>query len=175
MNTRKPLARKWNHSSMPSASRNVAASLGAALLAASLVAAPAIACDLEVQNAWIRTPPPGVPALAGYADFVNTGAKPLVIASLASATFAMVELHETVETNGMSRMRAVPKLTIAPGEKVALAPGGKHLMLIQPKSAVQRGNHVVIAIKDGSGCTTSAHFVVQDGPAEGAGAMHHHH
>ena len=175
MNTRKPVASKWDHSAMSSARRNVPASLGVALLAASFLAAPAIACDLEVQNAWIRTPPPGVPALAGYADFVNTGAKPLVIASLASATFAMVEVHETVETNGMSRMRAVPKLTIGPGEKVALAPGGKHLMLIQPRSAVQRGNHVVIAIKDGSGCTTSAHFVVQDGPAEAAGAMHHHH
>ena len=151
--------------------------LGAALLGTSVLVAPApaLACDLEVENAWIRTPPPGVPALAGYAEFVNTGSKPLVIASLASATFAMVQLHETIEANGMSRMRALPKLTIAPGEKVALAPGGKHLMLMQPKTDVQRGNHVVIAIKDGSGCTTSAHFVVQDGPAAAAGAMHHHH
>jgi copper(I)-binding protein len=146
-----------------------------ALLGAVLAAPAATACDLKVENAWIRTPPPGVPALAGYAEFVNAGSKPLVLGTQASATFAAVELHETIDTNGMSRMRAVPKLTLAPGERVALAPGGKHLMLMQPKSALKRGDHVVVAIRDGSGCTTSAHFVVQDGPAEAAAAQHHHH
>lgn len=149
--------------------------LGAAVLLAGLVTTPLMACDLAVEKAWIRTPPPGVPALAGYGEFVNKGTKPLVLASLASTTFAAVELHETVETGGMSRMRALPKLTLAPGERVALAPGGKHLMLLKPRGTVKRGDHVVIAIKDGSGCTTAAHFVVQDGPAESAGEMHHHH
>lgn len=148
---------------------------GTALVVATSAAAPTIACDLQVEKAWIRTPPPGVPALAGYAEFVNTGSRPLVVGTLASASFAAVELHETVEVNGMSRMRAVPKLTLAPGERVALTPGGKHLMLMHPKGVVKRGNHVIIAIQDGSGCTTSAHFVVQDGPAEGAATMHHHH
>ena len=149
--------------------------LGAAILLAGLVTTPAMACDLAVEKAWIRTPPPGVVALAGYGEFVNKGTKPLVLASLASTTFAAVEMHETVEANGMSRMRALPKLALAPGERVALAPGGKHLMLMKPRGEVKRGDHVVIAIKDGSGCTTTAHFMVQDGPAEAAGAMHQHH
>ena len=38
-------------------------------------------------------------------------------------------MHETETTDGVSRMRPLPSLTVAPGQTVTLAPGGKHLML----------------------------------------------
>ena len=38
-------------------------------------------------------------------------------------------MHESSTTDGVARMRPTGPLTIAPGQTVELAPGGKHLML----------------------------------------------
>ena len=132
-------------------------------LALLLVATSAHAAGLlVVEQAWIRTAPPGTAMLAGYAVLHNRGDEALSIDTVSSAAFASVSLHETSEENGVSKMRALPSLVIAPGASVELAPGGKHLMLMQPSSEVAAGKSVNILFVLGDKARVNATFSVRD-------------
>ena len=104
-------------------------------LAAVLFALLLVGCEpdsdqpvLRVDNAWIRTPVADRTVTAGYCDITNTGSAPVAITGF-SGEGLRVEIHETIDEDGMMRMRPVPSLHLGPGETVSLAPGGKHLML----------------------------------------------
>lgn len=114
-----------------------------------LVSGSAMA-ELKLQgaNAWIRLAPPGTPMLAGYVELKNLGEQPLKLKGGQSGAFGVVEIHRTEEVDGMSRMRQVPLLEIAPGETVKLQPGGLHLMLMQPTREFSEGASIVIDILD---------------------------
>lgn len=121
---------------------------------------------LVVEQAWIRAAPPGAAMLAGYALLRNEGDEALSIDAVDSAEFATASLHETREENGVAKMRALPSLLIRPGGEVELAPGGKHLMLMQPKAAVDAGKSVDVEFVLGDRSRVKAAFVVrEDAPA----------
>jgi copper(I)-binding protein len=117
------------------------------------VAAPAFAADClpQVEGAWIRMPPAGLPMMAGYARISNPCKGPLAIVGARSAAFADTSLHETRVENGMSRMRATPALRLAPGGSAVLEPGGFHLMLMGPVKPLHAGDRVAIefTLEDG--------------------------
>lgn len=138
-----------------------------------VVTTASLACDLKVESAWIREAPSTATALAGYAVLSNTGGKPLSVTSMQSAAFGRVELHETIIENGMAKMRAIDKLDIAPGAKVEFAPGGKHFMLIDPRSGLRSGDDVAIKIKDATGCETTVQFKVGKATATATGEVDH--
>jgi copper(I)-binding protein len=133
-------------------------------IAASFAAVDAAhaAGQLVVEQAWIRAAPPGTGMLAGYAVLHNRGDEALSINAVSSAAFASASLHETREEGGVSKMRALPSLLIAPGASVKLAPGGKHLMLMQPKGDVAAGKSVNIDFALGDKARVSAEFTVRD-------------
>ena len=79
------------------------------------------------ENAWIRAPLPGQKVTAGYCDIVNRGVEAVSIVGFAGPL--RVEMHETTHRDGMARMRALPRLSLAANAKLSLQPGGKHLML----------------------------------------------
>lgn len=117
---------------------------------------------LEVAGAWIRTAPPGAMMLAGYATLRNAGDAPLTVTGADSAAFSDVSLHESVEVNGIARMKALGSIEIAPGASVALAPSGKHLMLMRPKGEIKAGESIKIHIETKGGEGAAAVFVVRD-------------
>ena len=108
---------------------------------------------LGVTDAWIRAAPPGANVVAGYATLQNTGDAPLTLLTVQSDAFRMTSLHETIVDEGVSKMRELHRLRIAPGETVALAPGGLHLMLSQPRgdlAAVGGKVRIVFLLTDGT-------------------------
>jgi hypothetical protein len=117
---------------------------------------------LVIDGAWIRTPPPGAQMLAGYAQLRNDGDTPLTIRGVSGDDFGSVALHETITIDGVERMRRLPEWTLAPGAGVSLAPGGKHLMLMQPKRALAPGARTRIRFFTTSGAEVTAEFVVGD-------------
>jgi copper(I)-binding protein len=117
---------------------------------------------LQIVDAWIRTAPPGAMMLAGYATLRNAGDAPLTVVGADSTAFADVSLHESVEADGVARMRALGAIEIAPGASVVLAPGGKHLMLMRPKGESAAGTKVKIHIATQAGEGAVADFVVRD-------------
>ncbi len=62
-------------------------------------------------------------------------------------------MHESVQAQGVSRMREVgPPLMLPAHAEIALQPGGLHLMLMQPTRALRVGQPVPVTFEfdDGS-------------------------
>lgn len=98
--------------------------------------------ELRIENAWIREAPPVARVSAGYLDICNDSDKDIALLRVRSAHFSSVEIHTTVERDGASRMLRLESVTIPAGECANFAPGGKHLMLFNPKSPLQVGDAV---------------------------------
>lgn len=73
--------------------------------------------------------PPMARTAAAYFSIINTGDVPDALIGL-TADFPRTEIHQSFEDGGIMRMRPAPRLEIAPGQTVTLAPGGYHVMLM---------------------------------------------
>lgn len=87
---------------------------------------------LVADDVVISTPRPGTSMTAGYLQLANRSDRPIRITSVKSPQFARVEMHETIVSDGVARMRPIESLTVGPGESLRFEPGGRHLMLMQP-------------------------------------------
>ncbi|MDQ2703116.1 MAG: copper chaperone PCu(A)C [Pseudomonadota bacterium] len=128
--------------------------LALSLLLLLPAAAPALASDAcmpLVHDGWIRKPPADLPVMAGYARLENPCDAPVTVTAANSTAFADTSIHETRLENGISRMRATAALELPAGADIAMAPGGLHLMLVNPTSPLQAGGKVVIefTLQDG--------------------------
>lgn len=121
------------------------------LLLALLMPASAYA-ELAIVDAWINDLPPSVPVRAGYMTLHNSGESTVNILSVHSDAFARIEIHRSVMQDGMMRMEPITTLSIAPGSSVHLAPGGYHLMMMQPLRPTRPGDSidVILHLDDGS-------------------------
>jgi copper(I)-binding protein len=136
------------------------------VLLASMLALPlpALACEgLALTQPWIREAPPGAAVLAGYGKLSNHGSKPVTVLSLAGTDFGSVALHQSSMIDGSMRMRSAIPLTIAPGQSIELAPGGYHLMLMQPRHAISGSSRLSLHCSDGD---LAADFPVRAPAAE---------
>lgn len=135
----------------------------AALIAIASFALPAFSrdCTPQVRDGWIRLPPMAMPMMAGFGRIENRCAAPIVIVGVSSPAFGDASLHETRIVDGVSRMRALPELRIAPDGVATLKPGGMHLMLMAPRAPLKPGSRVVVefALRDGG--TLRGEFVVR--------------
>jgi copper(I)-binding protein len=131
-----------------------------ALLLATMTIQASAAGHLLIEHAWIREAPPGAMMLAGYAVLRNDGDAVLEISTAQSKFFGDVSIHETVLENGVSRMHELNGLQIAPGAEAVLAPGGKHLMLMDAKTPMVAGTAVELTLVLADGRKVSAPFVV---------------
>ncbi|MEZ5463206.1 copper chaperone PCu(A)C [Dokdonella sp.] len=130
---------------------------------------------LEVSNAWIPQAPPGAGAMAGYLDLKNTGDEAVGVVSAKSARFGEVSLHRTVVEDGMARMRPLQDVVIAPGKTFTFAPGGNHLMLMDPVSAVAPGDSITIDFELSDGQQLQADFEVRAADGSSGDSHEHHH
>lgn len=145
----------------------------AVALLLSMSAAQA-AGTLEISNAWIPQAPPGASAMAGYLDLKNTGDEAVGVVSASSDRFGEVSMHQTVIEDGMARMRPLKEVVVAPGKIFAFAPGGNHLMLMDPVAAIAPGEKIAIELKLSDGRQVQAMFEVRAAD-ESAGDGHEHH
>ena len=118
-------------------------------------------CAPQVREGWVRLLPGGMPMQAGFGRIENRCAVPVTIVAARSAAYGSVELHETRIVDGVSRMRAVPELRIAPEGSAVLKPGGLHLMLMQPHKPLKAGSKVAIEFELRDGGVLRGEFVVR--------------
>jgi copper(I)-binding protein len=107
--------------------------LAAGLFSPTLVAEQSVPqpnTGLEFENVWIRAMPPFQPNSAGYLTLTNHRETAIAIVSASSNVSEETELHTTRKVDGLMRMEQLDGLAVAPGERVDLAPGGTHLMLL---------------------------------------------
>ena len=98
--------------------------------------------DIVIDSPWVREAPPNEKALAGYVTLVNVGKTARELVDVSSPMFDRVEFHVTTFEGGMMRMKHLKKLVLAPKESVEFEPGGRHLMLINPKKRLKAGDVV---------------------------------
>jgi copper(I)-binding protein len=111
------------------------------LVAALLIAAPALAQTpaVRVDHAWARATTSAAQAGGIFLTVTDTGAPDRLVGA-STPVAATAELHETVNDNGVMRMRPVPGLPLEAGKPVVLKPGSYHLMLMGLKQQLKPGD-----------------------------------
>ena len=143
------------------------------ILAASfapLVAAAQSAADLAVEDAWVRALPPTQSTTAAYLTLVNGGAQTIEVASASAEIAGRVEFHTTREVDGYMRMEQLSGLSVPPGQSLALAPGGAHLMLLDLARMPAVGETVRLCLR-----TSSDQEVCTDADVRKSGSAHSSH
>lgn len=110
--------------------------LAAGLVALAACSAPGDGPAVTVEHGWMRAPVPGSAMTAAYLEVVNHTDEELVIDGGSSPQFGDVSLHTMRMVDGVMQMRPMTALRVAPGQRVALAPGGDHIMLGKPRVAL---------------------------------------
>lgn len=102
---------------------------------------------------------------AAYGSLVNHGDAPDALVGASCTCAESVSIHRTDRRDGLSVMVPADRLDLPAGERVALAPGGSHLMLEGLTGALAAGDVVEITFEfERSGSVTHEAEVVD--PAE---------
>jgi len=116
------------------------------LLALVLLAAAAAAHgQVEARAAWVRGTAPGQTTAGAYMELTSDRRASLLGAESPAAGSA--EIHEMKIEGNVMRMRAVTRLELPPGKTVELKPGGHHMMLVDLKRQLKKGDLVPIRLK----------------------------
>jgi len=134
-------------------------------LFAALAAANPITCPLVLDDAWSPDAPPTARMRAAYGTLRNPGDRDLVVTSLASPDFGMVQLHESFNDDGVEKMRRIEPYTVAAGGSITLAPRGKHVMLMRPLHDIASGSTITVEIEV-EGCDTPSRVEIPVRPRE---------
>lgn len=131
------------------------------LLAAFLLPLPALAGDLMVSGAWVPTAPPSASTHAAYISLDNHGEVPRVLVKVRAEGYKMTHLHESKETDGVATMSMLHQIEIPAGGKLAMKPGGLHVMLMGPSAPVLTGTLVLLTLEFANGYTLSVNAEVK--------------
>lgn len=125
---------------------SLALALSAALMSTSALAAPV------VKNAWIPEQPPGAMANAVFMVIDNPDDHMVALDKASAPGFREVQLHKSIEKNGMHRMIMQKQIDVPAHGETKLAPGGYHIMLIGPKKRLTAGEKLPLTLHftDGS-------------------------
>ncbi len=132
---------------------SVARAMASAILLSCLLAAPARteevkAGDLVITQAWSRATPGGAKVAGGYMTIENRGSAPDRLIGASAEVAGKIQVHEMSMNNGVMSMRQLDKgLAIEPGKTVKLAPGGVHLMMLNPKNPLKQGDKVPVTLE----------------------------
>lgn len=149
-----------------------------ALALAVAAAPPAAAHELTAGDLTI-VHPSSRPAMAGrpgvaYMAIVNDGAEAERLLGARAPGFAAVELHESYQEGGVSRMRPVEALAIPAGDTGLLQPGALHFMLLGGEQALKAGGEFPLILQFERAGEVEIEVMVDDhGSAPAAGHSGH--
>ena len=115
---------------------------------------------VAVTNAWIREAVPPATVNAGYMTLVNTGAENVTLVNVESDAFESIDIHEMVSADGLMTMREIKGLVIPASGRVELAPGGKHLMMRNPRTNIVAGQKIEFTLNFESGSSQTVSVAV---------------
>ncbi|MDV2987807.1 UNVERIFIED_CONTAM: copper chaperone PCu(A)C [Methylobacteriaceae bacterium AG10] len=156
----------------------------ALLLALGLAAAsPARAHDyqagpLKIGHPWSRATPGGAKVAGGYLTVTNTGTEPDRLTGGTIEAAGRGELHTMSMEGGVMKMAPLADgLAIPPGQTVSLAPSGHHLMFLDLKAPLKKGERVKGTLRFERAGSVPVEFAVESLAAkapEGAGGKPGH-
>jgi hypothetical protein len=139
--------------------------LAIALIGVAGISIASADSHIRIEHAWAR---PGIAAAAGatgkmgmagnsavYMEIHNESATPDRLTAAASDAAAVVELHRTTMSGGMSRMARVASIPVPARGRTELKPGGYHVMLIGLKKELKVGDRVNVRLTFARGGTVT--------------------
>ena len=138
---------------------------GAAMLAACSDAgdAPAqaageAAAGLTVSNARVVLAPVSGNPAAVYFDLSYAGAAPVTLTAVTVEGAGMTMIHDYAESAGKMQMKMAGPIKLAQGTPVTFAPGGLHVMAMEPADTLAAGGtaKVTLTLSDGTSATIDA-------------------
>ena len=130
------------------------------LMAATAGAPPPMSGHVMIANAWFRFLPAHLPA-GGYFDLRNVGQWPVTLTNADSAACGMLMLHKSEQKNGMDSMSGVTSVDIPAGSILRFAPGGYHLMCMDPGPTMTPGSSVSVRLTFSDGSIAMMRFPVK--------------
>lgn len=103
---------------------------------------PAIAVEAPFARATASTARTG----AAYMTLVNRGTETDRLVGASTPNADKVELHMVEREGDVMRMRQVAAIDLPAGQRVALAPGGYHVMLLGLKGPLKQGETVPLTL-----------------------------
>lgn len=111
----------------------------------ALSAGTALAADVEIGAPWVRGTVSGQQATGAFMEVTSKNGAALV--GVSSPVAGISEIHEMKMDGGVMKMRAMPRLELPAGKPVTLGPGGYHIMLIDLKQSLRKGDSVPLTLK----------------------------
>jgi len=99
--------------------------------------------------------------MAGYLELRNSASRPQALVAASSTGFESVMMHRTVVRDGMAGMEHLSQIELAPNASLVFAPGGNHLMLMNPRLALRAGDAVVVKLEFRGGLVLPVTFAVR--------------
>jgi copper(I)-binding protein len=114
-----------------------------------------VAAQVAVSDPWVRGTVAGQTTTGAFMQLKAATDATLVGAS--SPVAQVVEIHEMKMDAGLMKMTAVERLPLPAGKRVALSPGGYHVMLMGLRKPLAAGEAVPITLsfEDAAGKKTS--------------------
>ncbi len=120
--------------------------------------------DIHIAHPWSRATPRGASVGAGYLVIENRGATAdrIMNVSVSREIAGRVEIHEMAVTDGVMRMRPLPRgIEIAPGMNARLEPGGLHIMFVDLKRPLEKGDRFKATLTFEQAGAIEVDFVVE--------------
>ena len=134
---------------------------------------------IQVGKPWMRATPKGAAVAGAFMTISNKGSAPdrLVGGSIVAA--GRFEVHSMVTEQGVAKMRPVEGgVEIKPGETVELKPGSFHIMLMDLKGPIEKGQKVKGALQFEKAGKVEVEYTVEaigaPAPAASGHEMHGH-
>jgi periplasmic copper chaperone A len=142
------------------------------LLVLAFAASPALA-QVSIDQPWMRATAPGAKVAGGFMTVSNKGAAPDRLLGAASPVAERVELHVHVHEGGVMKMQQVPAFDIPANGKFVLKPGGAHLMFVDIKRQIKKGETIPVTLKFEKAGEVKAEYAVGGLGAMGPGGAGH--
>jgi hypothetical protein len=101
--------------------------------------------EVTIKEPWVRGTVRGQKATGAFMQLTATESASLV--SVESPVAGSVQIHEMKLENDVMQMRAIPRLDLPAGKAVELKPGGYHMMLMDLKQPLKKGEAVPIRLR----------------------------
>jgi copper(I)-binding protein len=122
---------------------------------------------LQVLDTWASPTPGGVDVSAGYLTIVNEGESADQLISASSPRASRVEIHEMTMEGAVMQMRPITALAIGPGQRIELAPGGRHLMFFGVTQPFAPGEEIPVQLTFEQAGVMDIALPVQAGGSQG--------
>ena len=143
-------------------------------ISANAMATDYKAGSVEISSPWSRATPNGAQTAVGYMTIKNNGTTSDRLIGGSVDVADRFQLHSMAMESGIAKMRELNSIEIKPGQTIEFKPGSSHVMFVNLKHPLSKGEHVVgILVFERAGKVRIEYSVEGIGSRQGPQDMEH--